>query len=57
MLNCFLDCIYFICFRFACSLLREGMKQIIVTLDNAEVRAAEEFGDKESVAKVSYCPV
>lgn len=29
------------------------MKQIIVSLDNAEVRAAEEFGDKDSIAKVS----
>ncbi|CAM6104300.1 unnamed protein product [Calypogeia fissa] len=38
---------------FACSLLREGMKQIIVSLENPEVRAAEEFGDKESIAKVS----
>ncbi|KAG6541122.1 hypothetical protein Mapa_017493 [Marchantia paleacea] len=38
---------------FACSLLREGMKQIIVSLENAEVRAAEEFGDKDSIAKVS----
>ncbi|KAL2632432.1 hypothetical protein R1flu_017118 [Riccia fluitans] len=38
---------------FACSLLREGMKQIIVSLENAEVRAAEEFGDKDSIAKIS----
>jgi hypothetical protein len=28
------------------------MKQIIITLENPEVRAAEEFGDKESIAKV-----
>ncbi|KAH9552613.1 hypothetical protein CY35_09G075500 [Sphagnum magellanicum] len=38
---------------FACSLLRQGMKQIIISLENSDVKAAEEFGDKASIAKVS----
>jgi phospholipid-translocating ATPase len=39
--------------RFACSLLRQGMRQIIVSLEIPEVIAAEEFGDKAQIAKVS----
>ncbi|CAM6040450.1 unnamed protein product [Sphagnum compactum] len=38
---------------FACSLLRQGMKQIIIGLENPEVFSAEEFGDKAQIAKVS----
>jgi hypothetical protein len=29
------------------------MKQIIISLENSDVKAAEEFGDKASIAKVS----
>lgn len=42
---------YWIC-RFACSLLRQDMKQIIITLDTDVVRAAEEQNDKDAVIKV-----
>jgi len=38
--------------RYACSLLREGMKQILVTLDSSDIEALEKQGDKEAVAKV-----
>lgn len=38
---------------FACSLLRQGMKQIIVTLESPEIIAAEKAGDKNVIAKVS----
>jgi hypothetical protein len=41
--------------RFACSLLRQGMRQIIVSLEIPEVIAAEEFGDKAQIAKVGSC--
>jgi phospholipid-translocating ATPase len=40
---------------FACSLLRQGMRQIIVSLEIPEVIAAEEFGDKAQIAKVGSC--
>ncbi|MFS8028414.1 putative P-type phospholipid transporter [Helianthus anomalus] len=38
---------------FACSLLRQGMKQIVITLESPEIIAAEKGGDKNSIAKVS----
>nr|XP_043629882.1 putative phospholipid-transporting ATPase 9 [Erigeron canadensis] len=38
---------------FACSLLRQGMKQIIITLESPEIIAAEKAGDKNEIAKVS----
>ncbi|KAJ0683293.1 putative P-type phospholipid transporter [Helianthus annuus] len=38
---------------FACSLLRQGMKQIVITLESPEIIAAEKAGDKNSIAKVS----
>lgn len=38
---------------FACSLLRQDMQQIAITLDTADVKAAEEFNDKEKITKVS----
>lgn len=38
---------------FACSLLRQGMKQIIITLDSPEIEALEKTGDKAVVAKVN----
>ncbi|KAM7276270.1 hypothetical protein ACFE04_018136 [Oxalis oulophora] len=36
---------------FACSLLRQGMQQIIITLDSAEILALEKEGDKAAVIK------
>lgn len=38
---------------FACSLLRQDMKQILISLDNPDVKAAEDINDKNAVAKVS----
>lgn len=38
---------------FACSLLRQDMKQILIALDDANVKAAEDSGNKKTIAKVS----
>ncbi|KAJ1404945.1 P-type ATPase, subfamily IV, partial [Sesbania bispinosa] len=38
---------------FACSLLRQGMKQIIIHLDSQEIQAQEKDGDKIAIAKAS----
>ncbi|KAJ4973240.1 hypothetical protein NE237_006414 [Protea cynaroides] len=38
---------------YACNLLREGMRQIVITLDKPEVIAIEKGGDKEAIAKAS----
>lgn len=38
---------------FACSLLRQGMKQIIIHLDNPEIQALEKDGDKIAITKTS----
>eukprot|EP00249_Psilotum_nudum_P024825 c29300_g2_i1 orf=3-1385(-) len=38
---------------FACSLLRQDMTQIVITLDTANVKAAEDYGGKDTVAKIS----
>ncbi|CAL5042916.1 unnamed protein product [Urochloa decumbens] len=38
---------------FACSLLRQGMTQIIVTLEQPDIIALEKNGDKLSIAKAS----
>ncbi|KAL8224334.1 hypothetical protein R6Q57_019809 [Mikania cordata] len=38
---------------FSCSLLREGMKQIIVILESPEIIAAEKAGDKNVISEVS----
>ncbi|XP_047963025.1 probable phospholipid-transporting ATPase 8 [Salvia hispanica] len=38
---------------FACSLLREDMEQIVITLDSPEIIELERKGDKEAVAKAS----
>ncbi|OAY72665.1 putative phospholipid-transporting ATPase 9 [Ananas comosus] len=38
---------------FACSLLRQGMKQIIITLETPDIIALEKSGNKEAVAKAS----
>lgn len=39
---------------FACSLLRQGMKQILITLEAREIKQLEKKGDKESIANVYY---
>ncbi|XP_072984045.1 putative phospholipid-transporting ATPase 9 isoform X2 [Typha latifolia] len=38
---------------FACSLLRQGMKQIIITLESADIIALEKGGNKDAIAKAS----
>lgn len=38
--------------RFASSLLRQGMKQIIINLETPEIIALEKEGEKDSIAKV-----
>ncbi|KAL7590086.1 hypothetical protein Lser_V15G37034 [Lactuca serriola] len=38
---------------FACSLLRQGMKQIIITLESPEIISAEKAGDKDVISKMS----
>ncbi|XP_073221218.1 putative phospholipid-transporting ATPase 9 isoform X2 [Cicer arietinum] len=38
---------------FACSLLREGMKQLIIQLETPEIHALEKAGDKRALAKAS----
>jgi hypothetical protein len=41
------------CFhRYACSLLRQGMKQITITLDTPDIIALEKGGDRAAVTKV-----
>ncbi|CAI5468735.1 unnamed protein product [Closterium sp. Yama58-4] len=37
---------------FACSLLRDDMKQIVVSLDSPDIRKLEDTGDKEKLAAV-----
>ncbi|CAH2045126.1 unnamed protein product [Thlaspi arvense] len=39
---------------YACSLLREGMKKIMITLDSPDVEALEKQGDKDAVAEASF---
>ncbi|KAG9449952.1 hypothetical protein H6P81_009917 [Aristolochia fimbriata] len=39
---------------YACSLLRQGMKQIVITLDIPEISVLEKQGNKEAQAKVSH---
>ncbi|XP_073059377.1 putative phospholipid-transporting ATPase 9 [Primulina eburnea] len=38
---------------YACSLLRQGMKKIAITLENPEIVALEKVGDKNAIAKAS----
>ncbi|XP_042020590.1 putative phospholipid-transporting ATPase 9 [Salvia splendens] len=38
---------------YACSLLREGMKHILVSLDTEEITTLEKTGDKNAIAKAS----
>ena len=43
---------YYIFYRYACSLLRQEMKQIVITLDSPDMEALEKQGDKENIMKV-----
>ncbi|XP_004236954.1 putative phospholipid-transporting ATPase 9 [Solanum lycopersicum] len=38
---------------YACSLLRQGMKQIIINLETPDIIATEKGGDKDAIAKTS----
>ncbi|KAL4653452.1 hypothetical protein ACB092_01G304400 [Castanea dentata] len=38
---------------YACSLLREDMKQIVITLDSPDIAALENQGDRDAIAKAS----
>uniref|UniRef100_A0A7N0UN04 Phospholipid-transporting ATPase n=1 Tax=Kalanchoe fedtschenkoi TaxID=63787 RepID=A0A7N0UN04_KALFE len=38
---------------YACSLLRQGMKQILISLETPEIKALEKAGDKPAIAKAS----
>ncbi|OMP06279.1 Cation-transporting P-type ATPase, partial [Corchorus capsularis] len=38
---------------FACSLLRQGMKQIIINLDTPEIQSLEKTGEKDAITKAS----
>ncbi|KAG4170818.1 hypothetical protein ERO13_A12G173600v2 [Gossypium hirsutum] len=38
---------------YACSLLRQGMKQIIINIDTPEIQSLEKTGDKDAVIKAS----
>ncbi|KAJ1377291.1 P-type ATPase [Sesbania bispinosa] len=38
---------------FACSLLRQGMKQLIIHLETPEIQALEKGGDKSAISKAS----
>ncbi|KAK3020773.1 hypothetical protein RJ639_045845 [Escallonia herrerae] len=38
---------------FACSLLRQGMKQITINLETPEIKALEKIGEKNAIAKAS----
>ncbi|KAL0450667.1 UNVERIFIED_CONTAM: putative phospholipid-transporting ATPase 8 [Sesamum latifolium] len=42
---------------YACSLLREDMQQIVITLDSPEINDLEKKGDKEAVAKASSASI
>ncbi|KAM7257592.1 hypothetical protein ACFE04_013333 [Oxalis oulophora] len=42
-----------VCQSYACNLLRQGMKQILVTLDGPGIEAVEKAGDKAAIAKAS----
>ncbi|CAH8360907.1 unnamed protein product [Eruca vesicaria subsp. sativa] len=39
---------------YACSLLREGMEKIMITLDSPDIETLEKQGDKDAVAKASF---
>lgn len=39
---------------YACSLLRQRMEQIVISLDSSDIDALEKQGDKEALAKASF---
>ena len=41
-----------VCARFACSLLRDGMRQILISLDSPDIHKLEEAGDHDKVKEV-----
>lgn len=41
-------------FRYACRLLREGMKRIEITLDSPDIVSLERHGDKDAIRMVKY---
>ena len=43
---------YFNFSRYACSLLTEDMKQIVITLDSPDIAASENQVDRDAIAKV-----
>lgn len=45
-------CYYFNCPRYACSLLKQDMKQIVITLDSPDIDALEKQGNKDAIAQV-----
>ncbi|RWW70132.1 hypothetical protein BHE74_00022203 [Ensete ventricosum] len=47
------SCVFYGHFIYACSLLRQGMKQIIITLDGPEIIRLEKDGNKDAFAKVT----
>ncbi|GMH22547.1 hypothetical protein Nepgr_024390 [Nepenthes gracilis] len=42
---------------FACSLLRQGMKQVPINVDSPNIKTLEKIGDKDVIAKVSQARV
>ncbi|CAK9154288.1 unnamed protein product [Ilex paraguariensis] len=42
---------------YACSLLRQGMQQIVITLDSPDIKALEKEGDKEAIEKASSASI
>lgn len=44
---------YNICCSYACSLLRQGMNQIIINLETPDIIATEKGGDKDATARVN----
>ncbi|KNA22782.1 hypothetical protein SOVF_030500 [Spinacia oleracea] len=38
---------------FACSLLRQGMKQILINVETPEIKTLEKLGDKDAITKAS----
>lgn len=59
--NCrYIQCIFFyyacldISYRYACRLLRQGMRLITVTLDTPDIAELERRKDRDAVALVSF---
>lgn len=41
-------------YRYACSLLREGMRKIVINSESNGAKALEKVSDKSAIHKVSY---